>query len=148
MAIKKPRNVLIYSDTERSADALYFGGVDVPDPFVAMGIRGRKLAVVSALEFGRVKRTGDFDSVLSLESYVEKARAAWPKRKPGPAQVVAILSREQRAGTLTVPRDFPAALYKDLRDMGLRLDIAEGALFPEREIKTRAEAEALREGNR
>jgi Xaa-Pro aminopeptidase len=31
--------------------------------------------------------------------------------------------------------------------MGVKLDIAEGALFPEREIKTRAEAEALREGN-
>ncbi len=148
MATKKPRNILLYADTDRSADTLYFGGVEAPDPFVAMGVRGRKLAVVSALEFGRVKRTGDFDSVLSLESYIEKARAAWPKRKPGTAEVVAVLSREQRSGTLTVPRDFPAGLYRDLRDMGLRLDISEGALFPEREIKTRSEAEALREGNR
>jgi Xaa-Pro aminopeptidase len=147
MATKKTRNVLLYAATEHSADTLYFGGVDVPDAFVAMGIRGRKLAVVSALEFGRVKRTGDFDSVLSLESYIEKARAAWPRRKPGAAEVIAILSREQKAGTLTVPGDFAAGLYKDLRDMGVKLDISEGALFPEREIKTRAEAEALREGN-
>jgi Xaa-Pro aminopeptidase len=147
MATKKPRNVLLYAATEHGADTLYFGGVDVPDAFVAMGVRGRKFAVVSALEFGRVKRTSDFDSVLSLESYIEKARAAWPKRKPGPAQVIAILSKELKTGTLTVPGDFPAGLYKDLRDMGVKVDIAQGALFPEREIKSRSEAEALREGN-
>ena len=44
---------LLYADTERSADALYFGRVSVPDPFVALAAHGKKYAVVSALEFGR-----------------------------------------------------------------------------------------------
>ncbi len=148
MATKKSRNILLYSDTARSADALYFGGVDVPDPFVALGVRGRKIAVVSALEFGRVKRASDFGTVLPLESWVERARKAWPRRKPGPAHVIALLARELRTGALTVPGDFPAGLYQELRDLGLRVEVSQGPLFPQREVKTPAEAEALREGNR
>ena len=148
MANKKPRNVLLYSATARSADALYFGGIDVPDAFVAMGIGGRKVAVVSALEFGRVKRDSDFDTVLPLEATLERARKAWPRRKPGPAEVITLVARELKAGSLFVPDDFPAGLYQQLRTLGLKIEIAEGMLFPEREIKTPAEAAALREGNR
>ena len=148
MATQKTRSVLMYSDTARSADALYFGGVDVSDPFVALGVRGKKYAVVSALEFGRVKRGSAFDTVLPLEAYLEKARRKWPRGKPGPAGIVALLSRELKSGTITVPVDFPAGLYQQLKDAGVRLEVADGMLFPEREVKTPAEAAALIEGNR
>ena len=148
MALKINRNVLIYADTSRSADALYFGAVEVPDPFVALGVRGRKIAVVSALEFGRVKRTSAFDTVLPLEAVSAQARAAWPRRATGPAHVIAVLARRLKAGTLTVPQDFPAGLYQELKGLGVRIEIAAGPLFPEREVKTAAEARALREGNR
>jgi Xaa-Pro aminopeptidase len=148
MATQKTRDVLIYCDTARSADALYFGGVGVPDPFIALGIRGKKIAVVSALEFGRVKRDSDFDSVLSLEACSERALQAWPKSPAGPARVVALLVHELKAGALTVPQDFPAGLYRDLLTLGVRVLVADGMLFPQRETKTAAEAAALREGNR
>jgi Xaa-Pro aminopeptidase len=148
MAKKKTRNVLLYSDTERSADALYFGGVGVPDAFIALSVRGRKVAVVSALEFGRVKRDSAFDTVLSLEACMARARQTWPRRRPGPALVIALLARELKAGSFTVPEDFSAGLYQELRDARLDLRIASGALFPEREIKSPREAEAVREGNR
>jgi len=148
MATKISRNVLLYSDTARSADALYFGGVEVPDPFLAFSVRGRRCAVVSALEFGRVKRVSRFSTVLALEPWLEKARRAWPRRAVGPAQVLALVSRELKAGPFTVPVDFPAGLYKDLCDLGLRIRVSPGALFPEREIKSPAEAAAVREGNR
>jgi len=144
----KSRDILLYSDTVKSADALYFGGVDVPDPFIAFSVRGRKFAVVSALEFGRVKRASDFAAVLPLESWLEKTRRSWPRHRPGPARVIALLSRELKAGPFTVPDDFPAGLYKELRDLGLRIRISQGALFPEREIKSPSEAAAIREGNR
>jgi Xaa-Pro aminopeptidase len=148
MATLKHREILLYSDTARSADALYFGKVEVPDAFVAMSARGQKVAVVSALEFGRVKRSSDFDLVLPLEGYVEKARRAWPGKKAGPARVIALAAKELKVRMLTVPEDFPAGLYKELCDLGLRISISEGPLFPQREIKTSAEALALREGNR
>src|SRR5471032_188640 len=103
MATKRSRDILLYSDTARSSDALYFGGVDVPDPFIAFSLRGKKYGVVGALEFGRVRKTANFDVVLALEGYLDKARKAWPGEKPTAARVIAILARELRAGTFTVP---------------------------------------------
>jgi Xaa-Pro aminopeptidase len=146
--MRKNRDILLYSDTPRSADALYFGGVETTDPFLAFSVRGRKFAVVSALEFGRVRRTSDFDSVLSLESCMEKARRAWPRQKPGAARVLAVVSKELKAGPFTVPEDFPVGIYRELRDLGVRIEVSKGPLFPEREIKSRSEAAALKEGNR
>lgn len=141
-------NPLLYADTERSADPLYFGRVNVPDPFVALGIRGKKYAVVSALEFGRVKRTSDFDVVLPLERYVQRARELWPQRKPGGAEVIFLVAKELGVKSFTVPNDFPAGVYDKLFELGLDIEIADGMLFPERELKTPAEAEAIRDGNR
>ncbi|MBC7366316.1 MAG: aminopeptidase P family protein [Undibacterium sp.] len=139
---------LLYADTERSADALYFGRVSVPDPFVALAAHGKKYAVVSALEFGRVKRDSAFDRVLPLEAYLAKARETWPQRKPGAAEVIFLLARELRQLSFTVPEDFPAGVYEKLFELGLDLTVASGPIFPEREIKTPAEIAALRGGNR
>jgi len=142
------RHPLLYADTHTSADALYFGRVAVPDAFIAFGTGGLRYAVVSALEFGRVKRTSRFDRVLALEPYLARARAEWPKAKAGIPEVIALLAREFRIRTFTVPENFPAGLDRRLAKLGLKLAIADGLLFPEREIKTAAEAAALREGNR
>jgi Xaa-Pro aminopeptidase len=139
---------LLYADTERSADALYFGRIGVPDPFIAFGRGGRKYAVVSALEFNRVRRDSAFDVVLPLEARLQRAREARPGRRVGAAEVILGLAREFRLAAFTVPADFPAGLFARLRRGGLRLEIADGPLFPRREIKTAAEAAALREGNR
>ncbi len=148
MATQKNRDILLYSDTPRSADTLYFGGVEMTDPFLAFSMGGRKFAVVSALEFGRVRRTSDFDKVLALETCTEKARRAWPRRKAGPARVLAAVAGELGIRSFTVPQDFPAGLFGELRDLGIRLKVSDGPLFPEREVKSGADAERIREGNR
>jgi Xaa-Pro aminopeptidase len=139
---------LLYADSERSADALYFGRVNIPDAFIAFGRGRKKYAVVSALEFGRVQKTSAFDVVLPLEHYLQLARKKWPLVRPGAAQVIALLARELKLPRFTVPGDFPAGLYDQLQRLGVRLEIADGMLFPEREIKSDAEAEAIRAGNR
>jgi Xaa-Pro aminopeptidase len=139
---------LLYADSERSSDSLYFGRVSVPDPFVAFGLRGRRYAIVSALEFARIRKQSAFHKVLSLESCLERARKAWPGRAVGTAEVIRLIAREFRQRAFTVPEDFPAGLYVRLRKYGLGLQIAKGALFPEREIKGPDEAAAIREGNR
>jgi Xaa-Pro aminopeptidase len=139
---------LLYADTERSADVFYFGRVQMHDPFVAFGLRGRKYAIVSALEFGRVKRTSDFDVVLPLESYLQRARELWPQRKPGAAEVIFLAASDFGQKRFVVPEEFPAGIYGKLHALGLELTVADGALFPAREIKTPAEAAAIREGNR
>jgi Xaa-Pro aminopeptidase len=139
---------LLYADSERNADPLYFGRVSVPDPFIAFGCRGKKYAVVSALEFGRVQRTSGFDVVLPLERYLQRAHEVWPKRKPGAAEVIALVAKELKQTRFTVPNDFAAGLYDRLRQLGIKLTIAEGALFPQRELKTPQEAAYIRQGNR
>ena len=138
---------LLYADTHRSADMLYFGRVGVHDPFIAFAAKGKKITVQSALEFGRVKRTSDFDAVLPLEVWRDKARARYGA-KAGVAEIIATLAREHGLRRFRVADDFPAKLYVKLGQLGLKLDFANGLLFPEREIKTAAEAECIREGNR
>jgi Xaa-Pro aminopeptidase len=140
--------VLLYADTERSSDQLYFGRVSVPDAFIAFRVRGRKYAVVSALEYGRVKRASGFDAVLPLETWVKRAQSAHPRRSVGPAEVIVTLARHYGQTAFQVPDDFPAGLFGHLRRLGLKVEPTEGPLFPEREIKTPAEAAAIRAGNR
>jgi Xaa-Pro aminopeptidase len=138
---------LLYSDTHSSADMLYFGRVEVHDPFIALGVRGKKITVQSALEFGRVKRTGDFDVVLSREVWLERAQDLYGPQA-GVAEIIAALAGEYRLRHFRVADDFPAALYVKLTKLGLKLQFAGGLLFPEREIKSAWEAACIREGNR
>ncbi|RRJ98207.1 aminopeptidase P family protein [Opitutaceae bacterium TAV4] len=149
-APQPPPPVLLYADTERSADMLYFGGFHAPDPFIAVRVGGRKIAVLNALEFGRAKRASGFDVVLALEPLLNRARRvfALPKdKRPGPADVIALLAARYEVREFGVADDFPAGLADRLRERGVGVRPAD-VLFPEREIKTVVEAKAIREGNR
>lgn len=126
---------------------LWFGRVEVHDPFLAFGTpAGKKVTLQSALEFGRVKRTSAFDLVLSLEEWRDRARARFGERT-GMAEIVATVAQAHRLRAFRVPDNFPAALYMKLRKLGLRLEFAGGMLFPQRELKTPAEAAGIRAGN-
>ena len=137
---------LLYADTHASSDMLYFGGVDVHDPFIAFGSGRKKITVQSALELGRVKRTGHFDRVLPLETWRNLARATYG-RKAGVAEIIVCLARKHGIKAFRIPDDFPAGLFHKLGKLGLRLELAGGMLFPEREVKSAAEAAAIRTGN-
>ena len=126
---------------------LYFGRVEVHDPFIAFVAKGKKITVQSALEFGRVKKTSDFDVVLPLEACRARAKARY-QRPAGPAEIIATLAKEYGLRRFRVADDFPAHLYLKLTKLGLKLELAGGLLFPEREIKSAWEAECIREGNR
>ncbi len=138
---------LLFADTHSSADMLYFGGVEVHDPFIAFGARGKKITVQSALEFGRVKRTSRFDVVLSREEWLDRAKRRFGP-KAGSAEMIVCLAKAHQQRAFRIADDFPAALYAKLQEHGLKLVFADGMLFPEREIKTADEAKAVRAGNK
>ncbi|HVZ65589.1 MAG TPA: Xaa-Pro peptidase family protein [Lacunisphaera sp.] len=138
---------LLYADTHASADMRYFGRVVVHDPFIALGVRGKKISVQSALEFGRVRRTSDFDVVLSREAMLERAQELYGP-KAGVAETIAVVAARYGLRHFRVADDFPASLYAKLTKLGLRLQFANGLLFPEREIKAPWEARCIREANR
>ena len=140
--------ILLYADSSHNADALYFGRVHVPDPFIAIGHNKKKIAVINALEFGRVKKDSAFDTVLPLEKYLAQAREKNPGQKVGAAEVIALVARELGIKTFVIPDDFPAGLANRLTHLDVTLEVADGPIFPSREIKTPAEAAAIREGNR
>lgn len=143
-----PRAVLLFADSDRSADQLYFTGFRVPDPFIALGMGRRKTGVLNALEFGRALKESALDEVLSLEEWHEKAKRRFGLERPGPAEVITLIARARKIRTFRVPADFPVALAFALQRHGLRVEPAEGALFPAREIKDEREARAIAEGNR
>ena len=144
----KTTPALLYADTSSSADALYLGRVEIHDPFISMMIGRRKIAVVNALECGRVKKDSAFDKVLALEPYMRKAREIWPRREVGPAEVIFLIAREHSIQCFRVPSTFPARVYETLFELGLDIEVSEGSVFPEREVKREEEALAIREGNR
>jgi len=138
---------LLYADTASSADMLYFGRVEVHDPFIAFAAGRRKITLQGALEFGRVRKTGGFDVVLPLEDWQARARQRFGP-KAGVPEVIACAARHYGLRTFRVPINFPAALYLRLTKLGLKLVFPGGLLFPEREIKARWEADCISEGNR
>lgn len=137
---------LLFADTHRSADMLHFGHFSAPDPFLAFEAGGKKIAVLNALEFVRALKHSAFDLVLPLEPWLARARKTFPDPRPGIAEVAFLLARKFRLKTFAVPPDFPLQLADRLRTLGLTLTPF-SPLFPEREIKTRAQAEAIRQGN-
>ena len=138
---------LLYADTHRSADMLYFGRVEVHDPFIAFGSGRKRITAQRALEFGRVKRTSIFDAVLPYEEWLARAQKRYGPAA-GLAETIVELARGHGQRRFRVADDFPANLYVKLTKLGLKLEFANGLLFPEREIKTAEEAAHVREGNR
>jgi Xaa-Pro aminopeptidase len=139
---------LLFADTITSADQLYFSRVDVHDPFIAFGVGKKRITVQSALEFGRIKKAKTFNQVLSLEEWRARAAKRWPRRRIGIAETIAELAHAYRVSRFRVADDFPAGIYVTLRKLGLQLELSDGPLFPQREIKSPAEAAAIEEGNR
>jgi Xaa-Pro aminopeptidase len=141
-------DLLLYADSAHNADMRYFSGLLVPDAFLAFRLGGRKVGVFNALEFGRARKEAALDEVLPLEPLRDQARERWPDAIPGPAEFAVLVAERFGAGRLTVPEDFPAAVLERARLRGLTLDVASGSILPEREIKSAAEARAVRDGNR
>ncbi|MDX2108729.1 MAG: Xaa-Pro peptidase family protein [Verrucomicrobiota bacterium] len=138
---------LLYSDTHKSADALYFGQVQVPDPFIAFQAGKKKVAVVSALEFARVSKVSKFDVVLPLEDYTAKAKARYNVDRPKTAQIAQLLAEEFGIAGFRIPQDFPAGLALELIKNGVKVEVAEGSLFDHRNYKTDAEVAEIKRAN-
>lgn len=141
-------SILLYAASSHNADQLYFGQVSVPDAFIAFTSGRKKCAVVNGLEFGRVKRDSAFDQVFPLEDLLQEAKKRYQDRKITAAEVIATLARQHDIKQFVVPEDFPAGLATRLTRLGVEIEVADGPIFPQREIKSEAEAAAIREGNR
>lgn len=139
--------LLFFDDTLRNLDLRYFCGFEVHDPFIAMQVGRKKIAALNALEFGRALKESSLDQIVPLEDLIADAQSNGVDM-PGPADQIAALARREKVSKIDVPEDFPSALLIKLSAMGLDLNVIEGAVFAQREVKTEVEAKAVRDGNR
>lgn len=139
----------LYAASESSADLLYLSGVFVPDPFLALIAQKKSYAAVSQLEYGRVAKQSKFDEVMLLEAIRKKAaeNLQISLEEVGPGELMIYFARRFAVKKIEVPADFPAIYYAKLFEAGYRVEIVEGAFFPQRLKKTAAEALAIRQGN-
>lgn len=143
-----PASLLIVADTQKSADQRYIGGFTVPDAFISFKVGRKWYALLNQLEFARGLKESRFDEVLPLEEWLEKARERFERSRVGGAEVIATVAKTFEIETFRVPGDFPSSLAFKLIELGVKLDVAEGSLFPQREVKTPEELKLIREGNR
>lgn len=143
-----PKPALIFFDeTLRSLDLRYFCGFEVHDPFIAARIGNKKIGVLNALEFGRALKESSFDQIIPLEDLTEAAQAKGIQT-PGPADHIASLAHHYKLKSFEVPGDFPANVLIKLVEMGFDIQVNDGAIFPQREVKNEDEAKAIRAGNK
>lgn len=138
---------LLYASTETSADMLYFAGVFVPDPYIAIELGRKRIGVVSMLEFARVQRESRLTEVLPLEKIRKEAITQFKVKNPGPCEWVRLVAKRYGIAEFVVPFDFPAGLAAKIMEAGLKVTPVEGAFFPKRIKKSAVEADAIREGN-
>jgi Xaa-Pro aminopeptidase len=147
---RKP-SVLFHAEAT-DPDMLYFSRFNAFDPYLAFSIEGKRVAVIDAGEYGRMAKESAFDEVLLLSEVREGAakRFNLPENKnPELHHMVLHLAELHDIPTFKVGDRFPAGLARKLRQSGMMLEIDNGdGLFPERQIKTTAEVEALRKGNK
>ena len=133
-------------------DMLYFSRFQAFDPYLAFTVEGRRFAVINAGEFGRMAKESAFDEILLLNEVQNGAakRFKLPEGKqPELHQMVLHLAELHGIPTFRVGSRFPVGLARKLRVAGMTLEIADdNGLFPERQIKTAVEVEALRKGNK
>lgn len=149
--MKKSKSSIIrflYAASEYSADVFYLGGVFVPDAYLSFVVEGKSYAVVSQLEYGRVKAQSRYTEVLLLAEEQEKAAKRLKlAAAAGPGELMQYYTKQFKAKHVELPANFPAVYYAQLRDVGLNVHLAEESFFPERALKTDGEAASIREGN-
>lgn len=149
-ASKQPVCRLFHAGSD-DPDMYHFSRFHSSDPFIAFSVGKRKYGLAVAMEYGRMEAEGSFDEVLLLSD----VRDATVKRfklpegtVPSDSQVIQHLAKVYGVKEFTIGMRFPAGLAFQLRDAGIRFQVAEnGHLLPERLCKTAAEVEALRKGN-
>ena len=131
---------------------LYFSRCNACDPYLAFTVGRKKFGVTPAMEYGRMVAESDFDEVLLLHEISDGAarRFKLPKgRAPSLCQMVRHLAKVYQIPGFRIGERFPAGLALDLKQAGMKIEADKsGGLFPEREVKSAVEVEALRKGNR
>lgn len=136
--------LLLCADSERNQDLYYATRFRAPDPFVFLWTRSGKILLVKDLELDRARLQAQVDQVLAASHYESQLRDQGVEQ-PTSHDILLTALRQLELAQLRVPADFPIATADFLRRAGVELEVADAPLFPQRQIKTPGEIDALRQ---
>lgn len=139
---RKKRELLLRGTSETDANLLYFAGIQIPDPFFAFTLGGRKCALLSPLEAGRASRGSNLDEIFDISETCSRAKIPYSDF-PALCKIL----KSKKVSALAVAENFPSKFYADLCREGFDVEIREGQFFPEREIKTERELREISRAN-
>ena len=127
---------LIVASGEHCADMLYITRLNLPDNFIYLGLPGKKIAIVSDLEYDRSCAIApDYLTVRNQNEFGSPCRA------------FELIKRLQKAYDITgfrIPYDFPAGLAAQLHKANIKCTVSEKSFFPERSIKSDYEINCIK----
>jgi len=134
---------LIEADGEE-ADQRYLSGFTAPDPFVTL-YTGETHLLVSALEYGRAKRTAAADSVERHADYDHRRNVEQYGSDEGKHRTLAGFLDAHGVDSVSVPADFPVGTADGLRAQGIDLEAdTDGVVGTIRAKKLDVEIEHIR----
>lgn len=132
--MSQPDNVLIVADSEHDANMLYAVRMFVPDPFVYMRLGGKCHVVMNDLEIDRARKQAAHCRIVSYSDCIERLKNT-KKAKANTPGIIKLLLGERNIRRIFVPGNFPHGLARELRTVGISVDVKKGGIFPQREFK-------------
>ena len=136
--------VLIYSDSIRSADMRHAVPLAVPDPFLYAEQNGTRHVFANSMEGGRLNALGLFDVHLHEEFGVDELVASGIDSNELKAQLALRGVGSLGLKRATVPETFPVWLADRLRAAGVELEVDQGLFDDRRRVKTEAQIAGMR----
>jgi Xaa-Pro aminopeptidase len=136
--------VLIYSDSIRSADMRHAVPLAVPDPFLYAEQNGAKHVFTNSMEGGRLSALGLFDVHLHEEFGVDELVESGIDYGELKAQLALRAVQSLGLKRAAVPENFPVWLADRLRADGVELDVDQDLFDDRRRVKTEAQIAGMR----
>jgi len=138
---------VLFSDTDHDANMLYWAGLPVLDPFLALKYADRCVAIVHTLERDRLRQSSHFDEVFLWEDWLP------PEERSGTifqkiARVLARFQKKEPIARWQLPSGFPGAALVALQEQQLPFELLPDPFLPERLTKGEAEIAELRRAAR
>ena len=138
---------LIFDTSLSNADLYWATHFFAPDPFYFVQKGGRKILLLSDLEYGRAKNEAQVSQVRTQSFYKSRLKK---NRRPEnyPFDILVLFLRDLKIRSLVVPANFPFKTALDLKRCGFSLTSSTGPFFPKRLIKTPAEKKEIQKSLR
>ena len=150
--------MLLKDSSFKNSDIFYATQFSAPDPFIFIKTKkGKKIIVVTELEYGRALKTAKVDKVLLDEDFVKREEFKNQLKKKNIAydfwkydnEVIDKVLKQYKAKNILVPPDFAYKSAELLKEKGYKLVYKESnPFFSEREVKTKKEIKYITETQR